>query len=663
MRRSFATAALLAAFAAAACSDTAPTGTRLRPDAGGPLLQESVSDYVDRLVVDLFPKGLETATGSRWETVKQKLAADDFDGATKHLRDVAKYVKLKTPDITLTSEFKSKEHAAASLVYSMALYVYRPEITTPPTTGRDVAFEVVPAGEAATIVTPSEHAALDIPAGSTNEDRLITIIQDPNLWPGHCNGPLPTKLCQYPLFYDIASFPSIAFNNVVGVAVCAVTRTATADDRGPLDRPGEQTVHHRLRLARPFTGGPTTPRGTLHPETNPTIEILPLRENQRPDPLTDCSDIPTPVASLTPRGGWLGRAERGMLAVANFAAWVLTPKDLYAFDSGPEHETMAFGSPFNTVDPASQPDLEAEGLTAPSQAVQGDAIMVDFTVANTSRRIGGESTAAADATTATVYLVRTVGDGDDVGPADTDEYALRTVNVAALRPDASHVVDDLSVTVPADLDPGSWILEVRVAANSGLTELTLANNQSSQQITVDPLDVATTIAFDVVPTNKDCVVPEGDVSVSPGCGQFFTQGPYVIESFWFIGSLTPTRWTAGHFHVLDGPSNLLGFEAHHFQHNLDRQGVWIRRADGGTFSLKSIAFRNAGTPFEIGTSPITEIVGTPPETLVNGYTTFAVPNSSVFATLATSGFANVTQVWITMRGGAQWDDIVLTHVP
>jgi hypothetical protein len=405
--------------------------------------------------------------------VQDKRTAGDLDGAAKHMRDLVKYVKLKTGEIeNYSAEFETQVHAAASLSYAMAIYVHKGETAEAPQTGGDVAFEIVPSGEAATIVTPAERAAVDIPAGSTNEDRLITIIQLPSdAFPGHCNGPLPTNLCQYPLFYDISSFPSVAFNNVVGVSVCAVT----TGDRSPLDNPAlpepeNEAVHEHLYLARPFTGGTPTPGGTVVGG----IEVLPRRTDQKG--LTNCDDIPTPVASVTPRGGWLGRAQSGMLAVASFAGRMLTPKNLYAYDSGPEHDAIAFGSPMNAVcyagpdDPdqkVCRPDISVSSVSAPAEAFGGDAVSVTYSFENKSRRSGGEATAASELTTAAIYLFADAAMTQQVaGPLGAP------VDILGMRPgDPARTVTQ-SVLLPTNIALNAqYYVGPRVAPNSGLKEV------------------------------------------------------------------------------------------------------------------------------------------------------------------------------------------------
>jgi hypothetical protein len=163
-----------------------------------------------------------------------------------------------------------------------------------------------------------------------------------------------------------------------------------------------------------------------------------------------------------------------------------------------------------------------------------------------------------------------------------------------------------------------------------------------------------TVPFTNPTVSNQC---EGDV-----CSQTFSQDGYIFRSFWYTGA--EAQSTNGHFHLLASadPLVFLGYEQHHFQADLDRQGVRITRSDGGAFTLKSIDYRGGGSPFEIGTSAITSIVSDETfVTIVPDYTRFPTVAAGSFTTLNFSGFEDKTAVYITMRGNADWDNIVLTQ--
>jgi hypothetical protein len=517
MRRSFASVALLAVFAAA-CSDTQPTGTtELQP--GGPLLTTApaltLSQQIDAMIVDFFPKGLETATGARWETVRQKKESGDIEGAKKHYFTLADWIKKKTPEVTLDAtkypDLTTKVQAATRVVLAMGLWLFEGDNAVLPELAPDATFAAVPAGQPAELATTSQQASLQLDAGSTAEDRVFLIFEDPTAYPGVCNGPLDTPLCQYPKFYKFESFPKIPLTQPARFAVCL-----DPTGRVPLDRPTEHEVHERLRLAheRPpaeFGDAALTPGG----QVVGNIEILPPSE--RGGDLAHCSEVQHVMGPDAPAGGWLGVGQRMLSTLAGFAGRILTPRNLYAYDRGPEHDGTFF-SHFNAVDPMSQPDLSAVDQTVSTASVTaGGTVDVSFAVANTSRRHGGEATAAGEPVYADIVLSSVPG-------APAFEAQLARIEIPALRPDDRFPAAGLetrTVTIPLSAEvintPTTYDLRVVVSANPGLAEVSVTNNVSSRSIRVDPRPA--------------------DVSVASGPAVTST-GPY------FPGSQITFGWTA-----------------------------------------------------------------------------------------------------------------------
>ena len=145
-------------------------------------------------------------------------------------------------------------------------------------------------------------------------------------------------------------------------------------------------------------------------------------------------------------------------------------------------------------------------------------------------------------------------------------------------------------------------------------------------------------------------------------GQAFNQGDFAVISFWsFGGSATGGSFTGGHFHISGGEEN------HHWNGDFERQGLRIRRLDGARFSLRSISYRmpqiccGVGAPaFEIGRAADPRLV--PSSTygnIIPSYTQIPIPISTAYVTKTIEGFGDVTEVWITMRTTADWDNIVL----
>ena len=556
MRRCIMSVALLAASVAAGCSDNSPTGTALSPYASRPLLnQVPLSDQIDAMIADFFPKGLETATGAKWETVKSKKADGDFEGAKKHYFSLADWIKKKTPEITLDAakypKIKTQVHASSQLVYAMSVWLFEGADKPLPELGGDSEFAFVPAGEPATVVTESKRAGVDLEEGSTAEDRVIVVAEDPSRYPGHCNGPLNTVLCQYPQFYKFESFPKTKLLKRGRFAVCMVTvgdrRTLDYSDDDPRandpDHPhAKEEVHERLRLAHDkpanpddFTEGSTIVDG---------IEILPMA--LVPKGFTEC-ERPIEYGAAVPavRGGWFGYGQRALMAIGSFAGRLLTPKNAYAYDRGPEHESIFF-SHFNAVDPGSQPDLRPVGITAPSEVWRGDAMSVGATITNKSRRqLDGNATAASVATSVSIYLVRDVpgeGEGEvvteEVRLCNSDEEACAFA-VAALRPDVTDPVIGgalFSLLVPEGVDPGHWFVEVRVAASGRLEEADSDNNvaRSANPILIKKKlpDLAFQAAFTI--TSPTTVRAGGTITTSAWTVENIgnaPSGPYVARFF------------------------------------------------------------------------------------------------------------------------------------
>ena len=513
--------------ATAACSDS-PTGAVGTPGPGGPLLTMaptvSLDAQIDAMIADFFPTGLETTTGSRWQTVKERKSANDLAGAKKHYVTLADWIKKKTLEIALDAakypDVTTKQQAATRLVFAMSLWLFEGPDAQLPQLAPDSKFAVVPAGAAADIVTDSKQAAIQLDLGSTDEDRVFVIVQDGSSYPGICNGPLDTPFCQYPLFYRFDSYPKTPLKKVARFAICLEN-----GDRSPLDGAEQHEVHDRLRLAHeapPADLGPAarTPGGKVIGN----IEVLPLAT--RGSALATCTEIHHAMGPDAPRGGWLGRGQRALFAVADLAARFFTPKDLYAYDSGPEHYGLFF-SHFNAVDTLSRPDVSATdfsigsggvtSLAAASTAVTaGGTLDVSFAVANASPRHSGAATARSAPVTADIVLSRPVG---DLAATSVDDPPLAQIEIPALRPDdrfPASGVETRAVTIPLSAEvintPTTYTLSVRVSASSGLPEVSLGNNVASASITVNPRPADVSVASGPTVTSEGPFVAGGPIT-------------------------------------------------------------------------------------------------------------------------------------------------------
>lgn len=460
MRRRIPAASLLLAVVVAACSD-APTGAPLRPI--GTKVTLTLTDYIQEQIEILLPRGFESSVDARWSTVRAKKAAGDFNGAVQHLNTLATWIDRKAGDITPPAG-ETKQQAAARLILNMARWVYDGEnapineVNNP-----DAVVEVVPANTPAEITTPSDKAGVAI--GPQLQDRIIVIHKEE--YEGKCTGPLNTNRCQYPLFYKFDSFPKEKLAQAGRFAVCLVT----TGDRRPLDPDSESEeegpVHERMRLAhnKPANESDLTPGSTVEGD----IEILPLADNQVG--LVDC-DAPSVIG--------MNAAERTLYAVSRFVGKIISPKPLYAYDSGPEHDSFFFSN-FNAVDPESQPDVSLSVSISPSRVRAGGDFSFGYIVNNTSPHTQGASTAASELTTAQVYL--STDNVLDLGGEFGDTPLGTATAIGALLPDQNQSVTN---TLIAPTQPGSYYLITAVSPNGGLADPTLANNVVATPITVDP---------------------------------------------------------------------------------------------------------------------------------------------------------------------------------
>jgi hypothetical protein len=449
--------AVVATLSLAACSDSPPTGAGMIPFGQAPA-NLTLGQYIDQQIVALLPNGHAKSVAARWNTVQKAKAKGDMAGAIGHFTSLADWLIKKTGDFTPPSG-TTKGQAAAHLVLAMATWLHDgPDAAPPAPTGADVAVEIAQAGQPFLIQTPSLHAGVSWEAGSTNEDRLIVLAQDPNPYAGVCNGPLVTRRCQYPLFYTAHSYPNLRLN--VGhpgrFAICMVE----TGDRRPLEYPadegGARPIDDRMRLAHDI---PATPANYTQGATQEDgIEILPKVEQQSGE-LIECDE---------PDKRAMGAFERAIYVASRFVGKLISPESAYAWDSGPEHNFEAF-SHFNGVDPQSEPDLAVTGVVAPIEG--GDAgLALTYTITNASRRNGGDATGAAGDTKVGVF-----SSNDDVLDADDAQIPANTA-VPAMGPDAAPLTRSL-------LLPGGDYSYVIVKVNPAGSEVSTSNNVVAIRLT------------------------------------------------------------------------------------------------------------------------------------------------------------------------------------
>ena len=168
-------------------------------------------------------------------------------------------------------------------------------------------------GSHQTVVTPSNFAGVEFPAGAAPQP-FVLVIQENNFDSGEpCSGPLITPLCQYPRFYRFDPFPHVSLDKVATFGVCVVVD-------GP--RAPSKEIDDRLRLAHDAPAGAPRPGY----QTVGNAEILPYVQTD----FLECRP---------PKRGTIGLLER-----------LLLPAKAYAIDLGGGGTSDEFSN-FNVVDP------------------------------------------------------------------------------------------------------------------------------------------------------------------------------------------------------------------------------------------------------------------------------------------------------------------------
>jgi hypothetical protein len=328
-----------------ACSDSSPTSTTapaLKTHPRSVIVTGSLDDNINS-IINLWPNGQETQFHNQWNQIK--LLYDQgqtnpikLDQAKKQLNQLIKSVVQNTGKMQDDPpDGESPQSAASRMILYMLLYVYDGPNTTPPPyfPGADNAVGLLTPNQQLTLVTPSGDAGAQFPAGSTDVDRVIVITQNPTPW-GECDGPLTTNLCQYPLFYDITSFPDTKLLQTAKAAVC---HPPEGSDRGP-----SEEVHPYLRLAHTKPANPSdyTPGSIVPTDEGEDIEILPL--------ITQTFVVCTDVEYDPPPGDlYEYSALRDLRKLASKVGRFFLPKSAYAIDQGGGGGFEIF-SPFNNVD-------------------------------------------------------------------------------------------------------------------------------------------------------------------------------------------------------------------------------------------------------------------------------------------------------------------------
>lgn len=318
-----------------ACSDSAIAPT---PHAGDPSLVEGATPLelaIDELSAAIFPKGLETASGTRWGNIKEKLAAGNVADARAKFAELSAWIYQKVPQMEDLGTGETSQHAATRLVFYMATFVYGTGGTVPDFSSGDVGFGVALPGEAITIVTANQTAGVALPAGAVSVPTVVVIAQNTTTY-GECEGPLDTSLCQYPLYYAFDAYPHVRLNLPGRFGVCDESASA----------------HDNLRLAHDLPADPANySAGATQVEG---IEILkPVSASDFLECDAEHEDVATAARERTSR---LGRAWTAVATAARRALAHVAPRPAFAamrrIDQGVGGEGSFFSN-FNSVDPTS----------------------------------------------------------------------------------------------------------------------------------------------------------------------------------------------------------------------------------------------------------------------------------------------------------------------
>ena len=356
-RRTRGVLALLAAAAVVGCTDSDSSGSRhLLPTA--PSRFASPYPSIDNEILALFPTGLETAAGTRWVNVTNKLAAGDHATAEQMFWDLSDWMLKKSGRLLDPSGPLTSLQALNQLIGDMYAIVFPGQPRPSPTLNGDATIGLIFPNAPATIVTPTHRAGIAVQAGSVAQPTLVVIDQNPQGFGTHCAGPLQTTLCQYPLFYRIEEFPHVTLLKPGRAGVCHVNTGPFAPLEG---------IHDRFRLAHDAPEV-LSPNG-IRVEG---VEILKLVD------VSDfmvCTDVSYTVGARTGNrflDNGLAAVNGALTEIKDF----FTPKSAYAIDRGGGGEFSDFSN-FNVVDPVRPPSIDFEtfpggGSTSPSCDVPCD---------------------------------------------------------------------------------------------------------------------------------------------------------------------------------------------------------------------------------------------------------------------------------------------------
>ena len=315
-------AALAVVVVSLSCTDApSSSGSSLATGPGSANLSDDLNT-VEGLIAALFPTGMENAALQRWVATEAALARGSSRIAQQHMMQLADFVlkmegneRLDDPD---GADAMTVNDGVMRLIALMFARVNPGQPAPPTNLSGDFVVAVVD-GSHQTVVTPAQFAGVEFPAGAAPEPFLLVIKESEFRSFEPCQGPLRTRLCQYPRFYEFHPFPYTVLRRVAAFGVCHVTE-------GPLAP--NKDAHERMRLAH--DAPPTAPRKGY--VTVDGAEILPFAR--------------TDFLECHPHLGVIDRI-----------AELLLPKKAYAIDVGGGGGSDFFSN-FNVVDPQIPPSRD-----------------------------------------------------------------------------------------------------------------------------------------------------------------------------------------------------------------------------------------------------------------------------------------------------------------
>jgi probable HAF family extracellular repeat protein len=378
------------------------------------------------------------------------------------LAELTDWLGKKSPDMATPPNSEPKPAATARAVLYMSLYVYNGPETPPPTysPNADAVTGLVTPGAPATIVTPTKHAGVQFEAGSVDETTIIVITQNLTPYPQNCSGPLQTKLCQYPQFYTFEQFPHKTLLKPAKFNACHIN---AGPDRRPL------ADHDRFRLAHSKPADPAdyTPGSVIRDQNGESIEILPLV----PQTFSTCENSEYTQEMIA--SGSMSLVSR----LARAAKKIVTPRTAYAIDLGLGGLSRSM-SPFNDVDPLSQPDLSINSIVLDrTEMYPGDHVSIRLVVSNTG-------TATQSTVGGVIYLTPPPPVVIEGPPQPVVDRQIGSIALPALVPGTVDTID-VDAPIPFDVGSGDYQIKVVLGNDPVLSDLNPANNVATRSISLD----------------------------------------------------------------------------------------------------------------------------------------------------------------------------------